>query len=104
MKALRLLLIVVFGVALATAQAPAPAKKGAMQKKADTKMAPSADLVDINSASEDQLKALPGIGDAYASKIVKGRPYKGKNDLVQKKVIPAAVYSKIKDMIVARQK
>jgi DNA uptake protein ComE-like DNA-binding protein len=59
--------------------------------------------LDINSATLDQLKSLPGIGDAYSQKIVAGRPYRAKNELVQKKIIPQGVYDKIKDMIIAKQ-
>jgi DNA uptake protein ComE-like DNA-binding protein len=63
-----------------------------------------ASLIDINSASKDQLDSLPGIGAARADAIIKGRPYKGKDDLVNKKIIPKNVYDGIKDKIVARQK
>jgi competence protein ComEA len=59
--------------------------------------------VDINTASEDQLKQLPGIGDAYAKKIVAGRPYKAKDELWEKKVIPKSTYQKIRDQVVAHQ-
>jgi competence protein ComEA len=61
-------------------------------------------LLDINSASKDQLDALPGIGSARAEAIIKNRPYNGKDDLVQRKIIPQNVYNGIKDKIIARQK
>ena len=63
-----------------------------------------ANLLDINSASKEQLDALPGIGTARAEAIIKGRPYKGKDDLVNKKIIPKNVYDGIKDKIIAQQK
>jgi DNA uptake protein ComE-like DNA-binding protein len=97
------------------AQSMQPAPGGAMAPKTapvstpkSDKMAPKAatkkELLDINSASADDLKALKGIGDAYSAAIIKNRPYKGKDDLVQKKVIPEKTYAAIKDQIIAKQK
>jgi len=63
----------------------------------------SAALVDINSATSAELMALPGIGQAYSARIIKGRPYRAKNELVQKDVLPQSVYEKVKDLIIARQ-
>jgi competence protein ComEA len=89
-----------------TAQPAAKSDKMAPAPKADTKMAPApkADLLDINSATPEQLDALPGIGKAYSAAIIKGRPYKGKDELVQKNIVPQKTYDGIKDKIIAKQK
>ena len=71
---------------------------------AATEKAGQADLLDLNTATAEQLKVLPGIGDAYTEKIINGRPYQRKDELVQKRILPRATYEKIKYKIVAKQK
>jgi competence protein ComEA len=83
------------GMALGQASSTANSAAAAASKMAGK--------LDINSATQDQLKELPGIGDAFSQKIIDGRPYRTKLDLVRKKIIPQATYEKIKDMIVAKQ-
>jgi DNA uptake protein ComE-like DNA-binding protein len=83
-----------FGQATKAPAAAAPAKAAA--KTATEKL-------DINTATKEQLMKLPGIGEALSQKIIDGRPYKAKNELTQKKIIPEATYSKISDLIIAKQ-
>ena len=90
------------GTALAQSPAVSSGAKSpsaGMTKAATSKAAP----LDINSASKEELQALKGVGDKRADDIIKGRPYKGKDELVQKKIIPKAVYNGIKDKIIAKQ-
>ena len=112
-----LLIATIAATGMAFAQAPAKdakkdsAKPGTTQsaptdtKKADAKAdAKKVELMDINSASEKDLMTLTGVGEARAKAIIKGRPYKAKDELVEKKIVPANVYKDIKDKIIAKQK
>jgi competence protein ComEA len=102
-KQLSRMLLVVFALVLGVSIA-ASQPQGTSGKKSAQAAAASTDLVDINSASKEQLDALPGIGEKYAQKIIDGRPYAKKTDLVRKKIIPQATYNKIADKIIAKQK
>jgi DNA uptake protein ComE-like DNA-binding protein len=104
-----IVLIAVLLLALAMFSGAAAAQSasqstGSMAGSAMQAAGSKAKLLDINSATTDQLDSLPGIGSAYAKKIVDGRPYKMKSDLVRKKIIPQSTYDKIKDLIIAKQK
>jgi competence protein ComEA len=85
----------------ATAQTKDAAKKAPAKAAATAK---SAAPLDLNSATANELKELPGIGDAYSKKIIDGRPYARKDQLVSKSIVPQATYDKVKDLIIAKQK
>jgi DNA uptake protein ComE-like DNA-binding protein len=106
-KVMAQIAVLVFALSLlgTTAMGQAAPAAGAAQSKSSAMASAKTDAekLDINTATKDQLKELPGIGDAYSQKVIDGRPYRAKNQLVQKKIIPQATYDKIKDLIIAKQ-
>jgi DNA uptake protein ComE-like DNA-binding protein len=101
--ALAIALLATTGTALAAdapakTAAPAPAKAAAAPAPAKTEA-----LLDLNTASREDLIKLKGIGEARADAIIKGRPYKGKNELLDRKIVPENVYNEIKDLVIAKQ-
>ncbi|MGC2696363.1 MAG: helix-hairpin-helix domain-containing protein [Candidatus Angelobacter sp.] len=98
-----LALFATLGYAQGTTGAPATKDKKGAAADTGTKKTKKADLVDINAASKEDLTALPGIGDAYSQKIIDGRPYTTKRDLLTRKILPQATYDQVKDKIIAHR-
>ena len=97
------ILVALLALTLFTSIAFAQAAESGKPAATKTSKTPKSKLVDINSASKDELDALPGIGAAYSQKIVEGRPYSSKRELVSRNIIPQATYDKIKDQIIAHR-
>jgi competence protein ComEA len=106
MKFIRLFMAVAFAASLLAPSLGWTQEKAKQKSPAQSETKKSAEkktLIDINSASEDELKSIDGIGNMYAKKIVDNRPYKRKDELVKKKIVPEKTYDQIKDQIVAKQ-
>ena len=99
-----LVVLVVITTFLLLATAAAQSTQPTTNKTSTTPKAASKELIDLNSATKDQIAALPGIGDVYSQKIIDNRPYKAKTDLLKKKVLPQAAYKRIAALVIARQK
>ena len=102
MKITKWIVLLITALSLMAAPYQQPKAKSSTADKTSTSST-SAKVIDINTASQDELKSLPGIGDAYSAAIIKNRPYANKRQLVSKKVIPQATYDKIADRVVAKQ-